>query len=144
MTLLGLSHSPSIDCRGGRFSIWESSYISIDNISFNNCSVEVYTSNHVMIADSTHYYNQQKKIIRIYDTSNITITNSIFQNFEISVTSGSDITFANSSCQYCSAEFSDSRVTVIDSNFNLTSNGYYFMYNPLDITIMSTVIMHWW
>ena len=81
--------------------------------------------------------------MRIYDTSNITITNSIFQNFEISVNNASDMTFANSSCQYCSAEFSDSRVTVIDSNFSLTSDGYYYMYNPLDMTIMSTVL-HWW
>ena len=53
MTLLGLSHSPSIDCGGGRFVIEYSNYISIGNISFNNCSVFVYYSNHVMIADST-------------------------------------------------------------------------------------------
>ena len=55
VTLLGLSHSPSIDCGGGRFNIQDSSNISIDKISFNNCSVEVYGSNHVMIADSTHH-----------------------------------------------------------------------------------------
>ena len=141
VTLLGLSHSPSIDCRGHWFDIRSSSYISIGNISFNNCSVYVYGSNHVMIADSTHYYNQHRKSMRIYDTSNITITNSIFQNFEISVDYASDMTFANSSCQYCSASFSYSlRVTVIDSNFSLTSDGYYYMYNPLNMTIMSTVI----
>ena len=55
VTLLGLSHSPSIDCRGRSFYIQYSSNISIGKISFNNCSVEVYASNHVMIADSTHH-----------------------------------------------------------------------------------------
>ena len=55
VTLLGLSHSPSIDCGGGWFNILHSSNISIGNISFNNCRVYVYGSNHVMIADSTHH-----------------------------------------------------------------------------------------
>ena len=55
VTLLGLSHSPSIDCGGGSFYIWQSSNISIGNISFNNCSVGVYGSNNVMIAGSTHH-----------------------------------------------------------------------------------------
>ena len=186
VTLLGLSHSPSIDCRGRRFDIWFSSNISIGNISFNNCSVGVDRSNHVMIADSTHhspsidcgggsfnirysikisignisfnncniryqyshhliiansthYNNQQRKIMRFSDTSNITITNSIFQNFEISVDDVSDIAFTNSSCQHCIAEFSDSRVTVIDSDFSSTSDGYYYFQNSFNMTIMSTV-----
>ena len=109
-------HSPSIDYEGETFKIQYSSYISIGNTSFNNCNIRYQYSNHLIIADSTHYYKQQRKSMRIYDTSNITITNSIFQNFEIKLYNASDMTFANSSCQYCSAEFSYSlRVTVIDS-----------------------------
>ena len=49
VTLLGLSHSPSIDCGGGRFYILHSSNISIDNISFNKCSVVFGRSNHVTL-----------------------------------------------------------------------------------------------
>ena len=150
VTLLGLSHSSSIDCRGGWFDIGYSSNISIGNISFNNCSVDVYDSSHLMITDSTHhspsidsthYYNQQRKRMRIYHINNITITNSIFQNCEMNIYDASDMTFANSSCQHCSASFIYSlRVTIIDSDFSLISEGYYFMYNPLNMTIMSTVI----
>ena len=49
VTLLGLSHSPSIDCGGGYFYIWGSSNITIGNISFNNCSVDVDHSNTLIL-----------------------------------------------------------------------------------------------
>ena len=83
VTLLGLSHSPSIDCGGGYFYygaavtlplatfhsttvvwmliilVWHmvllADNISIGNISFNNCSMGVSNSNHVMITDSTRH-----------------------------------------------------------------------------------------
>ena len=133
-------HSHSIDCGGRWFDIRYSSYISIGNISFNNCNIRYQYSNHLIIADSTHYNNQQRKIMRFSDTSNITITNSIFQNFEISVDDVSDIAFTNSSCQYCSAEFSSSlRVTVIDSDFSSTSDGNYYFQNSFNMIVMSTV-----
>ena len=88
VTLLGLSHSPSIDCGGGRFGIYRSSNISIDNISFNNCSVHVYGSNHVMIADSTHYspsIDCGGGLFVIGSSSNISIGNISFNNCSVHV-----------------------------------------------------------
>ena len=140
VTITGSTHhSSSIDCGDGGFNMWYSSNFSIGNISFNNCSVHVYDSDHVTIADSTHYNNQQRKRVQIFKTRNITITNSIIQNFEIRVDDVSNMTFANSSCQHCIAHFSDSRVTVIDSDFSSTSDGYYYFQNSFNMTIMSTV-----
>ena len=136
-------HSPSIDCGGGSFSIRGSSNISIGNISFNNCSVVVDRSNHVMIADSTHHspsIDCGGGSFSIRGSSNISIGNISFNNCIVNVDNSNHVMIANSSCQYCIASFSYSlRVTVIDSNFSLISEGYYYLYNPLNMTIMSTV-----
>ena len=88
VTLLGLSHSPSIDCRGRLFYIQYSSNISIGKISFNNCSVYVYSSNHVMIADSTHHspsIDCGGGTFYIWFSSNISIGNISFNKCSVDV-----------------------------------------------------------
>ena len=88
VTLLGLSDSPSIDCGGGRFDILGSSNISIDNISFNNCRVDVYRSNHVTIADSTHHspsIDCGGHTFNIRYSSNISIGNISFNKCRVYV-----------------------------------------------------------
>ena len=79
VTLLGLSHSPSIDCRGGWFDIRSSSNISIGNISFNNCSVYVYFSVSISIVDTVMMGNGKNSISYSRNTfiSNVTITDSL-------------------------------------------------------------------
>ena len=99
VTLLGLSHSPSIDCGGGSFNIWYSSNISIDNISFNNCSVDVDHSHHVMIADSTHHSSSidcggGSFVIRY--SSNISIDNTSFNNCRVDVDHSNHVMIADS------------------------------------------------
>ena len=99
VTLLGLSHSPSIDCRGGWFNIQDSSYISIGNISFNNCSVGVHGSNHVMIADSTHHspsIDCGGHTFRIEDSSYISIGNISFNNCSVGVHGSNHVMIADS------------------------------------------------
>ena len=142
VTLLGLSHSPTINCRGGTFAIVESSHFNIGNISFYDCDIGNYNSNHVMITNSTHHYGHERKSMVIFRTSNIAITKSIFQNFEIRVTNASDMKFAKSSCHHCIADISNSiRVTIIDSNFSLISKAYYRFTNLFDMAVMSTVFI---
>ena len=103
VTLLGLSHSPSIDCGGGIFYIRYSSNISIGNISFNNCSVDVYGSNHVMIADSTHHYPSIDcggGTFRITDSSDISIGNTSFNNCNIHYQYSNHLIIADSTHYY--------------------------------------------
>ena len=88
VTLLGLSHSPSIDCGGSWFDIRYSSNISIDNISFNNCSVHVSDSNQLMIAESTHHspsIDCGGGSFVILFSSNISIDNISFNNCRVDV-----------------------------------------------------------
>ena len=99
VTLLGLSHSPSIDCGGGWFDIWHSNYISIGNISFNKCSVSVLDSNHVMIADSTHHSPSidcggHSFFIRY--SRNISIGNISFNNCSVYVDNSNHVMIADS------------------------------------------------
>ena len=99
VTLLGLSHSPSIDCGGRSFYIWDSSYISIGNISFNKCSVDVYSSNHVMIADSTHHspsIDCGGRTFSIGYSSNISIDNISFNNCSVDVDNSNHVMIADS------------------------------------------------
>ena len=99
VTLLGLSHSPSIDCGGGWFNIQSSSNISIGNISFNNCSVGVYGSNHVMIADSTHHspsIDCGGGSFSIWSSSNFSIGNISFNNCSVDVYDSNHVMIADS------------------------------------------------
>ena len=99
VTLLGLSHSPSIDCGGGYFNIQYSSYISIGNISFNNCSVGVHGSNHVMIADSTHHSSSIDcggHTFYIWSSSYISIDNISFNNCSVGVIGSNHLMIADS------------------------------------------------
>ena len=79
VTLLGLSHSPSIDCGRGTFYIRYSSNISIGNISFNNCGVHVYDLVSLSIVDTVMMGNGKNSISNSYNTfiSNVTITDSL-------------------------------------------------------------------
>ena len=143
VTLLGLSHSPSIDCGGGSFSIWSSSNISIGNISFNNCSVDVSYSNHVMIADSTHHspsidcgggtfnirYSSTISIgnisfnncsVDVYDSNHVMMTDSTHHSPSIdcgggsfSIWSSSNISIGNISFNNCSVDVSYSNHVMI-------------------------------
>ena len=99
VTLLGLSHSPSIDCRGGWFGIWYSRYISIGNISFNNCSMGVSNSNHVMITDSTRHSSSIDcggGRFGIWYSSNISIGNILFNNCSVDVYRSNHVMIADS------------------------------------------------
>ena len=95
VTLLGLSHSPSIDCGGGYFNIQYSSYISIGNTSFNNCSVYVYFSESLSIVDTVMMGNGKNSILNSYNTfiSNVTITDSLSTGLTVI---NSNITINNS------------------------------------------------
>ena len=99
VTLLGLSHSPSIDCGGRWFYILSSSYISIGDISFNNCTVVVYYSNHVMIADSTHHspsIDCGGDTFYIRHSSYISIGNISFNNCSVVVHRSNHVMIADS------------------------------------------------
>ena len=123
MTLLGLSHSSSIDCRGGWFQIQYSSNISIGNISFNNCSVDVYESNHVMITDSTHHSPSIdgggcRFVIRY--SSNISIDNISFNNCSVDV--------------YDSVSISIVDTVMMGNRYNSISNSYNTFISNVTIT----------
>ena len=99
VTLLGSSHSPSIDCRGGWFGIWYSRYISIGNISFNNCSMGVSNSNHVMITDPTRHSSSIDcggGRFGIWYSSNISIGNISFNNCSVDVYRSNHVMIADS------------------------------------------------
>ena len=145
VTLLGLSHSPSIDCGGGRFDIHRSSNISTANISFNNCSVEVLGSNHVMIADSTHHspsIDCGGGLFVIGSSSNISIGNISFNNCSVDVDFSVSLSIVDTvmmGSRYNS--ISDSRNTFI-SNVTITdslSTGLTVINS--NITINNTLIL---
>ena len=148
VTLLGLSHSPSIDCGGGWFEIQGSSNISIDNISVNNCSVVVYRSNHVMIADSTHHSPSidcggGRFVIRY--SSNISIDNISFNNCSVEVDYANhlmitDSTHHSPSIDCRGGEFQirySSYISIGKISFNNCSVG---VYSSVSLSIVDTVM----
>ena len=119
VTLLGLSHSLSIDCGGGWFNIRDSSNISIGNISFNNCSVGVYGSNHVMIAGSTHHspsIDCGGGRFDIRSSSNISIDNISFNKCSVYVYESNHVMIADSTHHSPSIDCGGGRFDIWDSS----------------------------
>ena len=148
VTLLGLSHSPSIDCGGGWFDIWYSSNISIGNISFKNCIVDVYRSNHVMIADSTHHspsIDCGGDEFHIGYSSNISIGNISFKNCSVDVYRSNHVMIADSTHHSPSIDcgggwfyiWYSSNISIDNISFNKCSVYVYF---SVSLSIVDTVM----
>ena len=149
VTLLGLSHSPSIDCGGGWFDIWYSSNISIGNISFNKCSVRVYKSNHVMIADSTHHspsIDCGGGWFSIRSSSNISIGNISFNNCHVSVDYSNHVMIADSTHHSPSIDCGGGRFSIRSSS-NISIGNISFnncsvdVHDSVSLSIVDTVMM---
>ena len=148
VTLLGLSHSPSIDCRGGTFNIWDSRHISIDNISFNNCSVDVDYSNHVMIADSTYHSPSIDCGGGIFyiQGSYISIDNISFNNCTVGVGNSNHVMIADSTHHSPSIDcgghgfhiWYSSYISIENISFN---NCSLYVYFSVSLSIVDTVMM---
>ena len=149
VTLLGLSHSPSIDCRGRWFYIWYSSNISIGNISFNNCGVVVYHSNHVMIADSTHHSSSIDcggGSFEIWDSSYISIGNISFNKCNVEVYRSNHVMIADSTHHSPSIDCGGGRfyiwysrhISIGNISFNKCSVE---VYSSMSLSIVDTVMM---
>ena len=135
VTLLGLSHSPSIDCGGRRFDILSSSYISIGNISFNKCSVYVHGSNHVMIADSTHHSSSidcRGCTFDIWYSSNISIGNISFNNYRVFVFQSNHVMIADSTHHSPSIDCGGGSFIIRDSNYISIGN---ISFNNCSVTV---------
>ena len=148
VTLLGLSHSPSIDCRGGWFATY-SSNISIGNISFNNCSVDVSYSYHVMIADSTHHspsIDCGGGWFQIWGSSNISIGNISLNNCRVYVYKSNHLMITDSTHHSPSIDCggrrfyirSSSSISIDNISFN---NCSVYVLGSVSLSIVDTVMM---
>ena len=148
VTLLGLSHSPSIDCGGGWFATY-SSNISIGNISFNNCSVDVSYSYHVMIADSTHHspsIDCGGGWFQIWGSSNISIGNISLNNCRVYVYKSNHLMITDSTHHSPSIDCgghrfyirSSSSISIDNISFN---NCSVYVLGSVSLSIVDTVMM---
>ena len=149
VTLLGSSHSPSIDCGGGIFHIWASSNISIGNISINNCSVLVFDSSHLMITDSTHHspsIDCGGRTFNIWYSSNISIGNVSFNNCHVDVYDSSHLMITDSTHHSPSIDCggrtfnirNSSNISIDNISFN---NCSMYVNSSVSISIVDTVMM---
>ena len=78
--LHGLDHSPTINCNYDWFIVIDSSHVSFNNVSFQDCNIYFEASSNIMITGSIFKNAKYVSLINAFDSK---ITSSVFNNVRL-------------------------------------------------------------